>query len=215
MGSPCTVVGMDLRPTEPLPVGPDVRKERENETLPPVLLLQGDFTTELAQEKLRRYFVQRSGLDVVLSDMCSHQRSGVAVRDFTSSVALNLEALNFAVANLSRGGHFVCKLLGGESYTLPLVRRARECFEISRTTSPEACRQCSAECYLVAMYHRNGPVRTHERSEVDGTLAPQPRKAQGRHALIQSCGTMERFGLDTWPGLLSRRGTKNSYDTRS
>jgi 23S rRNA (uridine2552-2'-O)-methyltransferase len=127
------VVGVDLRPIDPLPA--------------PVTTITGDARHPAVQEQIRARCGGR--VDVVLSDMAP-ALSGVRDRDIARSVELAEVALDAAAALLVPGGRLLVKF-----FTAPesdaIVAAARQRFTTVKRTSPEATRKGSAEMYLVGV----------------------------------------------------------------
>ena len=127
------VVGVDLRPIEPLP--------QEH-----VTTLVGDIGDELTQRRLLEACQGR--VDIVLSDLAP-KLSGVRARDEARTEALAVCALRVGEGVLMPCGKLVIKLFTGEAATR-LVRELRARFDDVRTTRPEATRKGSSEIYAIA-----------------------------------------------------------------
>jgi 23S rRNA (uridine2552-2'-O)-methyltransferase len=133
------VIGVDRQAIDPLPE-------------PNVIVLTGDVTEPLIQEKL----VQACGgrADVVLSDLAP-KLTGVRARDEAHAEALADCVLRFTQGVLAPGGHLVVKLFTS-SASGPYLARLRAQFDDVRTTRPEATRKGSAEMYAIAKRFRGG-----------------------------------------------------------
>jgi 23S rRNA (uridine2552-2'-O)-methyltransferase len=128
------VVGIDLRPIEPLP-----QKH--------VTTVVGDVADRLAQQQMLE--ACEGQVDVLLSDLAP-KLSGVRARDEAQAEALAHVALALADQVLTPGGKLVMKLFTGEAAT-QLLRELRARFASVRTTRPEATRRGSAEIYAIAV----------------------------------------------------------------
>lgn len=127
-----TVVGVDLRQTEPTPG---------------CIVLRGDVTGADCVGALRAA-APGGVFDVILSDL-SPPLSGVRARDEARAAELNELVLRLAADMLADGGSLLMKVfMSGE--TENLLRRAREQFASVRLTAAQASRKGSAEQYLVA-----------------------------------------------------------------
>ncbi len=135
VGGDGAVVGVDLRPVEPIA---GVRFVRGR---------VGD--PELAQR------LGPARFDVVLSDL-SPRISGAYATDHARSVALVREATALAVAVLGPGGAFVAKVFDGDLVP-PLETELADRFAEVRRTKPPASRGASSELYLVARGYRGEP----------------------------------------------------------
>jgi 23S rRNA (uridine2552-2'-O)-methyltransferase len=125
------VVGIDLKPVEPVPG---------------VELHVLDFLAEGAEEQLRGWL--GGPADVVLSDMAP-AASGQRQVDHLRIVALGEAAAEFALSVLAEGGTFVAKVLAGgaEAGLQALLKRH---FARVANVKPPASRAESAEKYVVA-----------------------------------------------------------------
>lgn len=131
-----TVVGVDLRETDPLPGA---------------VILTGDVTDGAVIERLRAA-TPGGAYDVVIADL-SPQLSGVRFRDEARAAELNEIALSVADALLEPGGALLMKtFMSGE--TEGILRRARGLFAAVRLTAVEATRKGSAEQYMIAREKR-------------------------------------------------------------
>ena len=152
--------------------------------------IDGDISDQVTQGRLKSIIDSMNiRADVVQADI-SPDRSGDKVRDYSEAIRLNSDIAYFITREglLARGGHFVCKVLGGDEYTRLLMNFCRRNFETACFYKPDACRSSSSEQYLVArFYGRAFTARDDKRSS----------GVRGNR--------MERFGIDSWPGLTSRR----------
>jgi 23S rRNA (uridine2552-2'-O)-methyltransferase len=151
-----------------------------------VRFLQGDFRDAAVLHKLNAALSDQGvagAVDVVLTDMCP-DRSGDAA-DRHISATLNIEAYRFALEQLRLGGHFVGKLIGGDTYHATLLQQARRHFEIVHLCKPPASRAESDERFVVAL-----------------RKLAAPREAP----LLGVGGRPTFYELDAWPGAVSNRG---------
>jgi 23S rRNA (uridine2552-2'-O)-methyltransferase len=125
------VVGIDLLPVDPIPG---------------VVLLEMDFTTEEADERLK---AELGGLaDGVLSDMAANT-TGHKKTDHLRIIGLAEGAVVFAREVLAPGGFFLCKLFqGGDTATL--ITELKRDFATVRHVKPQASRSDSSELYVLA-----------------------------------------------------------------
>jgi 23S rRNA (uridine2552-2'-O)-methyltransferase len=127
-----TVVGIDLKETEPISGA---------------TVLTGDVTAAATIERLRAA-VPGGVYDVVLADLAPNL-SGIRFRDEARAAELNQMTLAVADELLRPGGALLMKtFMSGE--TEELLRRARRSFAAVRLTAVEASRKGSAEQYLIA-----------------------------------------------------------------
>jgi len=136
VGAQGVVVGVDLRPIDPLGR--------------PVVTLTGDAREAAVLEDIRARCGGR--VDVLLSDMAP-PLSGVRDRDIARAAELAETALASAEVLLAVGGRVLVKL-----FTSPeadgLVGAARRRFQTVKLTRPDATRKGSAEVYLVGLGFR-------------------------------------------------------------
>jgi 23S rRNA (uridine2552-2'-O)-methyltransferase len=133
VGTEGKVIGIDLVELAPLP--------QVN-----VVLLQGDATDPVQQEKIRTLL--GGPADVVLSDMAP-KLSGIKEVDDARAMELCRAALTCAAVLLRNGGTLVLKVFMGPEYKTFLVE-LRAAFTTVKTTRPEATRKGSAETYIIA-----------------------------------------------------------------
>jgi len=131
------VVGVDVRPIDPLP--------QRN-----VTTLIGDVFDAGTLQQLAD--ACPGGADVLLSDLAP-QLSGVRVRDDARSLALARRVLEHGAKILKPGGALVVKLFSSED--LPeYLAQVRQLFDHVHTTRPAATRKGSAEIYAIAIGFR-------------------------------------------------------------
>jgi len=135
------VVGVDLRPIEPLP------------GVANVVCVCGDVNDAGVRGQVVAACGRRA--DVLLSDLAP-RLSGVRARDEAQMLALAETVLDVATAVLRPGGHLVIKLFTTPD-TPAFVARLRERFRQVATTRPDATRKGSAETYAVAVGFVDSP----------------------------------------------------------
>jgi len=110
-----------------------------------VTTITGDFTDPAVQEKVREVM---PSVNVVICDAAPHL-SGSKCFDQVCVMALNEEALNFAVTLLKQGGNMVMKSFQGTDFN-DLLALVKEKFYFVRVIQSVATRKGSTECYIVA-----------------------------------------------------------------
>ena len=131
------VVGLDLLAVDPVP-GSE--------------MIQGDFTDETMEERLREML--GGPADLVLSDMAPNT-TGHNATDHMRIMGLAEMALGFAADILVPGGGFVAKVFQGGSERQMLDRMKRQFAQV-RHAKPPASRKESSELYVVATGFRPG-----------------------------------------------------------
>ena len=135
------VIGVDLRPVEPLPA-------------PNLDLLVGDVRDPAVIASVR----SRLGApaDVVLCDLAP-KLTGVRATDEARAHELTQAVLAALPVLLVPGGRLLMKVFMGPSHR-PTVERLRGQFDTVRTTRPPATRAGSAETYVAGLgFHRQDP----------------------------------------------------------
>ncbi|MCU0842184.1 MAG: RlmE family RNA methyltransferase [Thiobacillaceae bacterium] len=112
-----------------------------------VTFIQGDFTEDAALAELETTLGGRR-VDLVLSDMAPNI-TGIAVSDQARVYALADLALDFAVRHLEPDGAFLVKVFQGTGFE-DYVKGLRQAFRSVATRNPDASRDRSRECYLLA-----------------------------------------------------------------
>lgn len=132
------VVGIDLLPVDPVPGAH---------------IVQGDVRVE---EDVARLMDGLSGApDIVLSDMAANT-TGHRQTDHLRTIALVELALDFAMARLAPGGHFVSKVFQGGA-TQDVLDALKSGFREVRHSKPPASRSGSPEIYVIAKGFRGAP----------------------------------------------------------
>jgi 23S rRNA (uridine2552-2'-O)-methyltransferase len=119
----------------------------EMEPIAGVEFIQGDFTEDVALQKLLAA-IGEGGADLVLSDMAPNI-TGMRSVDQPRSIYLVELALDFSLQTLASGGTFVTKIFMGEGFD-PLLADCRKRFKTVRIRKTAASRQESRETYIVA-----------------------------------------------------------------
>lgn len=135
-----TLIALDLLPMAPLPG---------------VEFIQGDFTEEAVQAKLRERLAERPA-DLVLSDMAPNI-SGQADVDSSRAMLLAEQALDFARPLLAARGTLLVKAFQGAGFAA-FLKELRGHFENVATRKPGASRARSRELYLLAQRPRRAAV---------------------------------------------------------
>ncbi len=113
--------------------------------------IQGDFREDAVLAALTLRLAGRP-VDLVISDMAPNI-SGIAVSDQARSVHLAELALEFAVAHLKPGGHFLVKTFQGEGFDA--FRKAMmAAFDKVTVRKPKSSRDRSSEVYLLGLDRR-------------------------------------------------------------
>jgi len=186
VGPGCRIVGIDLIPSE---------------HLPGAIFVRGDFTLPEMHRRILEA-LEEDHIDVILSDM-SPNRSGMSYRDSQAIAELDTAALDFARAHLRHGGHFLCKVLGGEDGYKGVLAACRQWFDVVRRVTPQACRAESQEHYLVGLHYRGarGNVSAQEIKNASLSGRKERRQTPDPSTLLRG----ERYSLDSWPGFTRRR----------
>jgi 23S rRNA (uridine2552-2'-O)-methyltransferase len=112
-----------------------------------VQFIQGDFTEETILATIYAALAN-SKVNVVLSDMAPNL-SGIDSVDQPKSMYLVELALDFALNNLQKGGHFVCKMFQGPGTDI-FLKQIRQYFLTVTIKKPKSSRAPSREVYVVA-----------------------------------------------------------------
>ncbi len=125
------VIGIDLKPCEPIPG---------------VELLVGDITGEMMQETLLN-LLDGEPIHSIVSDI-SPGLTGQYERDQAISLDLVCMVMDFSIPLLNSGGAFVTKVFQGRGIEA-VVKAAKARFSKVQRFSPVASRNSSSEVYLV------------------------------------------------------------------
>ena len=127
-----------------------------------------------ALEKIRA--LHDRPFDLVTSDMAP-KTIGIKVTDEARSLELCRMALGVAEQTLRHGGAFVTKVFVGGDF--PVFRKELQGrFEKVHIVRPEATREHSYECFLVALGYKQGPVVPARGREAPPAPAPAVRKGR-------------------------------------
>jgi 23S rRNA (uridine2552-2'-O)-methyltransferase len=126
------IIALDILPMEPL--------HR-------VDFIQGDFTSEEVYQQLVAVLDGKK-IDWVISDMAPNFAGDKSI-DQPKSMHLVELAFQFALEHLTPGGGFIAKLFQGAGFQ-EFQRAAKESFSQVVIRKPEASRDRSSECYLIA-----------------------------------------------------------------
>lgn len=119
----------------------------EMEGIRNVDMIVGDFTEDECLEELEA--MCPAGIDMVISDMAP-ETSGISAHDHLRQMSLADMAADFALNNLNKGGHFVCKIfVGGEEKDYQM--NLRKHFETVKFFKPQSSRKDSRETFIVAV----------------------------------------------------------------
>lgn len=111
-----------------------------------VRVIRGD-VFDLADQKGNMAQTIGSGYQVVLSDMAP-STTGHKETDSARSYQLCVVALAIAVASLTEGGAFICKIFQGGDFE-DFVRSVRSAFDKIKIIKPQSCRKESKEIYII------------------------------------------------------------------
>lgn len=131
VGSDGRVIGIDLKPCEPIP---DVE------------LIVGDITDEAIQDQLLE-MLDGKPINSIISDI-SPGLTGQYERDQAISLDLVCLVMDFSIPLLNQGGSFVTKIFQGRGIEA-VVNAAKKRFSRVQRFSPVASRNSSSEVYLV------------------------------------------------------------------
>lgn len=120
----------------------------EMDHIPGVRSIQNDFQKEETREMISQ-LLDGQKVDIVLSDMAANT-TGHKATDHLRILNLCEIALDFALKNLSTGGHFVAKIFRGGTEN-ELLKLVKQNFSIVKHFKPKSSRKESSEFYLVAI----------------------------------------------------------------
>ena len=107
--------------------------------------IKGDFTNELQQKKIIKYFNDK--IDIVISDMAVNT-TGNKNLDSLVTGELCLEAINFACKILKKNGGFVSKIFMGSSFN-EIVAVVKKKFKEVHIFKPPSSRKDSKENFII------------------------------------------------------------------
>jgi 23S rRNA (uridine2552-2'-O)-methyltransferase len=127
-----TIIALDILPMD---------------SLPDVIVIQGDFREDEVLEKLKNRVPEHS-VDLLLSDMAPNM-SGASAIDIPRAIYLAELAFDFGAKMLKPGGALFMKLFHGAGFD-DLVKQTRLKFDRVMIRKPQASRSRSRETYLLA-----------------------------------------------------------------
>jgi len=116
------------------------------EKLDNVLLMKGDFTDTIFQQKIRSNFNDKT--DVIISDMAVNTTGNKNVDSIVTG-ELCLEAIKFAKEMLKKNGQFISKLFMGSTFN-EIIKYSKETFKETNIFKPPASRKDSKENFLIS-----------------------------------------------------------------
>ena len=149
VGEQGVVIGIDLKPIEPLKgvhlIRGDARAERVRKEINTILYGEGYIGIEGDFENRK--------VNVVCSDM-SPKISGNYSTDHARSIELAELSLRFAEDYLKPGGGYVVKVFDGDM-THDFFQAIKKRFRMAKRHSPIASRNQSSEIYIIALGYRS------------------------------------------------------------
>ena len=118
---------------------------KEIDSIENTIHIKGDFTNELQQKKIIKYFNDK--IDIVISDMAVNT-TGNKNLDSLVTGELCLEAINFACKILKKNGGFVSKIFMGSSFN-EIVTIVKKKFKEVHIFKPPSSRKDSKESFII------------------------------------------------------------------
>ena len=118
---------------------------KEIDSIENTIHIKGDFTNELQQKKIIKYFNDK--IDIVISDMAVNT-TGNKNLDSLVTGELCLEAINFACKILKKNGGFVSKIFMGSSFN-EIVTIVKKKFKEVHIFKPPSSRKDSKENFII------------------------------------------------------------------
>ena len=118
---------------------------KEIDSIENTIHIKGDFTNELQQKKIIKYFNDK--IDIVISDMAVNT-TGNKNLDSLVTGELCLEAINFAYKILKKNGVFVSKIFMGSSFN-EIVATVKKKFKEVHIFKPPSSRKDSKESFII------------------------------------------------------------------
>ena len=118
---------------------------KEMEPIGNTVQIQGDFTEESTQEKIREHINTKA--DVVMSDMAVNT-TGIKNIDSIQTGELCKEAMFFAKDILNDNGYFVSKIFMGGTFN-EIVAEGKKFFKEVKVFKPKSSRKDSKESFII------------------------------------------------------------------
>jgi len=118
---------------------------KEIDSIENTIHIKGDFTNELQQKKIIKYFNDK--IDIVISDMAVNT-TGNKNLDSLVTGELCLEAINFACKILKENGGFVSKIFMGSSFN-EIITIVKKKFKEVHIFKPPSSRKDSKESFII------------------------------------------------------------------
>ena len=118
---------------------------KEIDSIENTIHIKGDFTNELQQKKIIKYFNDK--IDIVISDMAVNT-TGNKNLDSVVTGELSLEALRFSKDQLKQDGSFVSKIFMGSTFN-EIVGEAKLTFKEINIFKPPSSRKESKESFII------------------------------------------------------------------
>ena len=118
---------------------------KEMEKIENTFQIQGDFTENQNQQKIKKYF--GGDVDIVLSDMAANT-SGNKNLDSIVTGELSIKAMIFAKEILKLDGKLVTKFFMGSSFN-EIISEAKKYFREIKVFKPSASRKNSKETFII------------------------------------------------------------------
>ena len=107
--------------------------------------IQGDFTEEKTQEKIKKYIKDK--VDVVMSDMAV-DTTGIKNIDSIQTGELCKEAMSFAKDLIKNNGFFISKIFMGGTFN-EIVAEGKKYFKEVKVFKPKSSRKDSKESFII------------------------------------------------------------------
>ncbi len=107
--------------------------------------IQGDFTEEKIQEKIKKYITSK--VDVVMSDMAV-DTTGIKNIDSIQTGELCKEAMFFAKDLMKENGYFISKIFMGGTFN-EIVAEGKKYFKEVKVFKPKSSRKDSKESFII------------------------------------------------------------------
>lgn len=114
------------------------------------IFIQGDFNNQQIQQQIIQHCNSKK-VDIILSDIAPNT-SGIKNADQLKAIQLAESVLAFSEQHLSANGVLLVKLFHGIGFD-DYLKQARQLFDKIKIFKPQASRNRSTECYLLATSH--------------------------------------------------------------